>query len=260
MSSLKDKVVLITGASSGIGAAVAIHCAKLGSQLALTGRNEENLKGVVKDCENAGLAKNKILMVLGSVEDQSSCENIIRATIDHFGHLDVLVNNAGILVTGSLETLSVEDFDRQMNVNVRSVFMLSKFSIPHLKKTKGTIVNVSSVAGLRSFPNINAYATSKAAVDQMTKCTALELAPYGIRVNAVNPGVIITEIHKRAGMSEKQYAEFMESCKRTHALGRAGTVEEVAKAVAFLASDDSSFTTGETLTVDGGRHAMCPRD
>ncbi|KAE8746915.1 hypothetical protein FOCC_FOCC006335 [Frankliniella occidentalis] len=259
MSSLKDKVVLITGASSGIGAGTAIHFAKLGCHLALNGRNEDNLKSVVKQCEDTGLSKENILTIVGQVEDQQSCEKIINDTVKHFGRLDSLINNAGTLVTGSFETMSVEDFDRQMNVNVRSVFLLMKLAIPHLKMTKGTIVNVSSVAGLRSFPNIAAYATSKAAVDQMTRCTALDLAPYGIRVNAVNPGVIVTDIHRRAGMSEKDYAEFLEHSRSTHALGRAGTVEEVAKAIAFLASDDSTFTTGETLTVDGGRHAMCAR-
>lgn len=259
MSSLKDKVVLITGASSGIGAGTAIHFAKLGCLLALNGRNEDNLKSVVKQCEDTGLSKENILTIIGQVEDQQSCEKIINDTVKHFGRLDSLINNAGTLVTGSFETMSVEDFDRQMNVNVRSVFLLMKLAIPHLKMTKGTIVNVSSVAGLRSFPNIAAYATSKAAVDQMTRCTALDLAPYGIRVNAVNPGVIVTDIHRRAGMSEKDYAEFLEHSRSTHALGRAGTVEEVAKAIAFLASDDSTFTTGETLTVDGGRHAMCAR-
>jgi len=259
MSSLKDKVVLITGASSGIGAGTAVYFAKLGSKLALNGRNEGNLKEVVKQCEDAGLPKEKILLVLGPVEEQASCEKIIGSTVDHFGRLDVLVNNAGILVGGGIETCSVEDFDKQMNVNVRSVFMLTKLAVAHLLKTKGNIVNVSSVAGLRSFPNLVAYCTSKAAIDQLTKCIALDLGERGVRVNAVNPGVIVTDIHRRAGMSEKEYAEFLEKCKQTHILGRPGTVDEVAKAVAFLASDDSSFTTGETLTVDGGRHAMCPR-
>lgn len=259
MSSLSDKVVLITGASSGIGAGTAIHFAKLGSRLALSGRNEDNLKAVVKQCEDVGLAREKILMVLGSVEEESSCEKIVGDTVSRFGCLDVLINNAGILIGGSIEAMSIQDFDKQMSANVRSVFMLTKLAIPHLKKTKGTIVNVSSVAGLRSFPDLTAYATSKAAIDQMTRCTALDLAPYQVRVNAVNPGVIVTNIHRRAGMSEAEYEQFLVKCKQTHALGRAGNVEEVAKAIAFLASDDSSFTTGETLTVDGGRHAMCPR-
>ncbi|KAK3908633.1 3-oxoacyl-[acyl-carrier-protein] reductase FabG [Frankliniella fusca] len=259
MSGLKDKVVLITGASSGIGAGTAIYFAKLGSCLALNGRNEDNLKAVVKQCVDAGLSSEKIFTVLGPVEDELSCKKIIEETVKYFGRLDCLINNAGILITGSFEAMSVEDFDKQMNVNVRSVFLFTKLATPHLKKTKGTIVNVSSVAGLRSFPNIAAYCTSKAAVDQMTRCTALDLAPYGIRVNAVNPGVIVTDIHKRAGMSEKDYAEFIEHSKSTHALGRAGTVDEVAKCIAFLASEDSSFTTGETVTVDGGRHAMCAR-
>lgn len=120
-------------------------------------------------------------------------------------------------------------------------------------------MNVSSVNGIRSFPNVLAYCMSKAAIDQFTRCAALDLAPKQVRVNSVNPGVIVTEIHKRAGMSSEEYEQFLKKCKQTHALGRPGEVEEVAKTIAFLASDDASFITGASVPVDGGRHAMCPR-
>jgi NAD(P)-dependent dehydrogenase (short-subunit alcohol dehydrogenase family) len=109
------------------------------------------------------------------------------------------------------------------------------------------------------FPGVLSYCISKAGVDQLTRCAALELAPKGVRVNSVNPGVIITHCHKRSGMTEEAYAKFLEHSKTTHALGRPGTAEEVAKAIAFLASDDASFITGVTLPVDGGRGIMCPR-
>jgi len=132
-------------------------------------------------------------------------------------------------------------------------------AVPHLVKTKGNIVNVSSVNGVRSFPNVLAYCMSKSAVDQFTRCVSLELAPKGVRVNSVNPGVVVTNLLTRQGMSEEDYAKFLEKTKFTHALGRPGTVEEVAKAIVFLASDDASFTTGESLLIDGGRHALCPR-
>lgn len=260
MTSMKGKVVLITGATSGIGAGVAVSFASLGCKLSLTGRNESNLVKTTSDCINVGAIKNDIFTVLGDVSKEHDVANIIESTIKFFGQLDILVNNAGILTPGNVESCSLETFDQIMNINVRSIFQLSQLAIPHLKKTKGCIVNVSSIAGLRSFPGISAYCMSKAAVDQLTRTTALELAPYGVRVNSVNPGVIITEIHKRGGMSEQDYAKFLEHCKETHALGRPGTVDEVAQAIMFLADDSkSSFVTGVNLPVDGGRGAMCPR-
>ena len=171
------------------------------------------------------------------------------------------VNNAGIIAPGTVEATSLEIYDRLMRVNVRAVFQLMQLCIPHLRKTKGNIVNVSSVNGLRSFAGVTAYCMSKSALDQLTRCAAIELATdgSGIRVNSVNPGVIETAIHRRGGMSDEQYAAFLEKCKTTHAMGRHGQPEEVAKAIAFLASEDSSYTTGETLSVDGGRNLLCPR-
>jgi len=139
------------------------------------------------------------------------------------------------------------------------MFHLTKLSIPHLLETKGNVVNISSVNGLRSFPGVNVYCMSKSAVDQFTRCTALELASRGVRVNAINPGVIKTNLHLRMGMDDKKYAEFLKHCETTHAMGRYGEPEEVASVAAFLASDHASFITGATIPVDGGRHAMCPR-
>lgn len=259
MSGLSNKVVLITGGSSGIGAGAALHFASLGCRLAICGRSKENLQKIMKQCIDSGLPKEKINSILGDVCVVADCERTVKEVIDRYGRLDVLVNSAGMQIPGSIETTKLEDYDKQMNTNVRSVFVLTQFAVPHLIKTKGNIVNVSSVAGLRSFPGILAYNMSKATVDQFTRAVALELADKGVRVNAVNPGVIVTEIHKRGGMSEQDYQQFLDRCKTTHALGRAGTVQEVAKGIAFLASDDASFITGETLSIDGGRGIMCPR-
>lgn len=259
MPDLKEKVALITGASSGIGAGTAFHFAKLGCFLALNGRNIDNLKAVLEKCLSLGVPKDKVLIVSGDVSYPENAEKIVKETIQHFGKLDILINNAGILKSGELEKTTLEEFDEVMRVNVRAVFHMMQLCIPYLEHTKGNIVNVSSIAGIRSFPGISAYCASKAAVDQLTRTTSIELAPKQIRVNAINPGVIITEIHKRAGMSDEDYQKFLEHCKITHALGRPGTVEEVAKSIAFLASNDSSFTTGVTLPIDGGRGVMCPR-
>ena len=153
----------------------------------------------------------------------------------------------------------MEDYDISMETNVKSAMILTQSCLPYLIKEKGSVVNVSSVTGTRSFPGVLPYCISKAALDQFTKCVALELADKGVRVNSVNPGVIVTNLHRRAGQSEEVYAKFLENCKNTHALGRAGTGDEVARTIAFLASDNASFITGELVHVDGGRHAMTPR-
>uniref|UniRef100_A0AAR5Q035 Uncharacterized protein n=1 Tax=Dendroctonus ponderosae TaxID=77166 RepID=A0AAR5Q035_DENPD len=219
------KVVLITGASSGIGAATAQHFAKLGASLALTGRNKDNLQKVATECSKIG-AKKEPLLLIAELTNEDQTKAIVDDTVIHFGKLDVLVNNA---------------------------------AVPHLIATKGNVVNVSSVNGIRAFSGVLAYCMSKAAVDQFTRCTALELAPKQVRVNAVNPGVVLTELQKRGGMNQEQYEAFLKRSQETHALGRPGNPEEVAKTIAFLASDSASFITGASLPVDGGRHAMCPR-
>lgn len=252
--SFAGKVVLITGASSGIGAATAVHLAQLGASLSLSGRNKDNLNKVANQC-----GQSKPFIVTGELTNESDVKNIIDSTVKHYGKLDVLINNAGILESGSIETTSLEQYDRVFNINVRSVYQLTALAVPHLIKTKGNIVNVSSVTGLRSFPGCLAYCMSKSAVDQFTQCIALELGPKQVRVNAVNPGVVETNLHRSSGMNEEQLKTFFEHSKETHVLGRTGDVTEVAKAIAFLASDDASFITGATLPVDGGRHSMCPR-
>lgn len=252
------KVALITGASSGIGATTAILFAKLGATLSLTGRNEENLKKTIAACQQSN-GQPKPLMTLGSLTSEDDVKRIVQNTIDTFGKLDILVNNAGILEMGSIENTSLEQYDRVFDINVRSVYHLTMLSVPHLIKTKGCIVNVSSVNGIRSFPGVLAYNMSKSAIDQMTRCVALELAPKQVRVNSVNPGVTVTELQKRGGLSNEQYETFLQRTKETHALGRPGDPIEVAQTISFLASDEASFITGASIPVDGGRHAMCPR-
>ncbi|KAG7221261.1 hypothetical protein INR49_017402 [Caranx melampygus] len=236
----KGKVTLITGASSGIGAGTSVLFAKLGALLALNGRDVENLSKIAKQCTDCGAAEP--LLVPGDLTNEETVKKTVEQTIAHFGRLDVLVNSAGILAMGSIETTDLAQYDKVMNINVRSVYHLTQLCVPHLIKTKGCIVNVSSVNGQRSFPGVLAYCMSKSAIDQFTRCIAL--------------GVIITDVHKRAGLDEEQYAQFLAKCKTTHALGRPGEVEEVAHSIAFLASDAASFITGVNLPIDGGRHAI----
>lgn len=248
------KVVLITGASSGIGEATAFRLAKQGALLSLNGRNLTNLQTLALEID-----VDKHLIVAGDITKENDAQKIVDKTIKKYGKLDVLINNAGILESGTIETTSLEQYDRVMNTNVRSMYHLTMLAVPHLIKTKGNIVNVSSVNGIRSFPGVLAYNLSKAAVDQFTRCVALELASKSVRCNSVNPGVTITNLHKTGGMSAEAYAKFLEHSKTTHALGRPGNAEEIASTIEFLASDAASFITGASIPVDGGRHAMCPR-
>jgi NAD(P)-dependent dehydrogenase (short-subunit alcohol dehydrogenase family) len=146
-----------------------------------------------------------------------------------------------------------------MNINVRSVFQLTQLALPAIIERKGNIVIVSSVTGLRAFPNVLAYCVSKAAVDQLTRCAALELAPKGVRVNAVNPGVTRTGLHLNSGMNEDGYAAFLERSKTTHPLGRIGQPEEIADLILYLASSKAGWITGATYSIDGGRAQTCAR-
>jgi NAD(P)-dependent dehydrogenase (short-subunit alcohol dehydrogenase family) len=146
-----------------------------------------------------------------------------------------------------------------LDVNLRAVFHLMQLSIPHLESRRGNIVNVSSVTGLRAFPGVLAYCVSKAGVDQLTRCAALELAGKGIRVNAVNPGVVRTQVHRRGGMNEEAYAAFLEHSRTTHPLGRVGEAEEIAELILFLASARAAWITGATYSIDGGRAQTCAR-
>ena len=173
--------------------------------------------------------------------------------------LDVLVNNAGIVRRETLANMTSESFETSMNVNVRSALLLTQAAVKYLERSSvKAVVNVSSIAGLRAYLGTLGYKMSKAAMDQMTRCNALELAEKGIRVNSVNPGVIDTDIFNRSGMSEKEVEEYFEKCKILHPIGRIGKSIEVAKCIAFLASTDASFVCGQTLAVDGGRSVQCP--
>jgi len=171
----------------------------------------------------------------------------------------VLVNAAGVFAAGALEATTDEGWDAMMAINLRAPFRLMRAAAPHLAERKGSVVNVSSVNGLRSFPGVLAYCVSKAGVDQLTRCAALEMAPLGVRINAVNPGVIVTNLHRRSGMDDAQYTAFLERSKGTHPLGRPGQPDDVVGVILFLASDRASWMTGETIPIDGGRHLTCAR-
>ena len=253
---MQGKVCLITGASSGIGRAAALLFADNGAEVIAVGRNETELKSL-RDESQAGSGTLKVR--IADVLEMTQVEKLINDTVETYGQIDVLVNAAGIIMNGSIENTTLDDWDKMMNINLRAVFFMMQKCVPHLEKTEGNIVNVSSVAGLRSFPNVLAYCVSKAAIDQLTRCSALELAPKKIRVNAVNPGVVVTSLHKRGGMSGEDYQNFLENSKKTHPIGRVGEPHEVAELIYYLASEKAAWITGATYEIDGGRAQTCAR-
>jgi NAD(P)-dependent dehydrogenase (short-subunit alcohol dehydrogenase family) len=184
---------------------------------------------------------------------------IVAKATTAIGGIDALVTAAGVIANGTVETTSDAAWDEMLDVNLRAPFRLMRAATPLLVASKGSVVNVSSVTGLRAFPGVLAYCVSKAGLDQLTRCAALEMAPHGVRVNAVNPGVTISNLHRRSGMTEENYAAFLERSRTTHPLGRAGEPEEIAELIWFLATDRASWITGETISIDGGRHLTCAR-
>jgi NAD(P)-dependent dehydrogenase (short-subunit alcohol dehydrogenase family) len=251
-----SKIVLITGATSGIGKATVKRFAEAGASIAAVGRNETALSALKEEIEGLGA---QLLAIRADVSDEAEAGGAVNQTIEHFSGIDVLVNAAGHISSGTIETTSVEAWDAMLDINLRAVFTLMQKALPAILERRGNIVNVSSVTGLRSFPGVLAYCVSKAGLDQLTRCAALELAAKGVRVNAVNPGVVVTEIHKRGGMTEEQYEAFLEHSRGTHPLGRVGEAREIAELIFFLASDRASWITGATYSIDGGRAQTCAR-
>lgn len=253
---MKEKVVIVTGASSGIGRATAALFAKNGATVVAVGRNEKELVALRDETLKK---KGNLKIHLADIRETTQVERLVNDTAEAYGRIDVLVNAAGIIANGSIETTTLDDWDKMININLRCVFYLMQKCVPHLEAVKGNIVNVSSVAGTRSFPNLLAYCVSKAAVDQLTHCAALDLGAKGVRVNAVNPGVVVSNLHRRGGMNEENYAAFLKNSKNTHPIGRVGEPKEIAELIYFLASDKASWITGATYAIDGGRAQTCAR-
>lgn len=250
------KILLITGATSGIGQSTALRFAAAGASVAAVGRNEHALLELQKQVEATGA---RFLAIRADVSVEGGTRQVVAQALEHFGGIDVMVNAAGHISSGTIETTSLVAWDAMLEINLRAPFLLMQAALPSLIQRRGNIVNVSSVTGLRAFPGVLAYCVSKAGLDQLTRCAALELAAQGVRVNAVNPGVVVTEIHKRGGMTEEQYSAFLEHSKTTHPLGRVGQAKEVAELIFFLASERASWITGATYSIDGGRSQTCAR-
>lgn len=246
-----DKVVVITGASSGIGAAAALLYAKQSAKVVLVGRNEESLNKVAKQCEAAKGIKPLVITAELSVDED--VKNIVEKTIKTFGQIDVLVNNAGVGIRGSILD-GVELYDQAMAINVRAAYLLTSLATSHLIKTKGNIVNVSSVAAFKPIKDVDflPYCISKAALDQFTKCLALELARYGIRVNSVNPGGTKTPFAESAGFSKEEVSNLYQHRNDFYPLGKMAQSEEVADLIVYLSSNRARSITGSIYVIDNG--------
>jgi len=256
-SSVKEfanKVLLVTGASSGIGKATAMLCSKRGAQVAIVARRETELRSVA-----AAMNPEMVEVIPADLRLEPDRQRVINTTLQRFGGIDVLVNAAGTIGFGSIENTTLDDWDKMLDINLRSLFRLTQLALPFIIERKGNIVNLSSVTGIRAFPGVLSYCVSKAGVDQLTHCAALELGPKGVRVNAVNPGVVVTNLHRASGMDEAAYQKFLEHSKTTHPIGRVGTAEEVAELILFLASDRAGWITGASFSIDGGRAQTCAR-
>ncbi len=249
-----NKVFIVTGASSGIGKATALKAVERGAKVTFVARRESVLETLTSKLEPS-----RVEMIAADVTKESDRQRIIDQTLSRFGGIDVLINAAGIIANGTIENTSLEQWDTMFDINLRSLFRLTQLALPSIIERKGNIVNVSSVTGVRAFPNVLAYCVSKAGVDQLTRCAALELGPKCVRVNAVDPGVVVTNLHRTSGMEEEVYKKFLEHSKSTHPIGRVGTPEEVAELILFLASERAGWITGTSVSIDGGRAQTCAR-
>jgi len=263
---LKGKLAIVTGATSGIGAATARVFMREGAKVIASGRNDYALRELASETG--------CTTVQCDLSQQGAGKTLVSEAVAALGgKLTTVVNCAGVLVPGGIgveagRVASMEDFQSNFAVNTQGVFEMMVESVPHLKAAGvdagPSIVNVSSVNGLQSFGGVATYCASKAAVDMLTRCAAVDLAPFGVRCNAVNPGLVLTELQKRGGLDEKAYEAFVKrGVEVTHplgaALGRPALPEEVADLIAFLASDKALFITGDCVKIDGGRACMGAR-
>jgi len=246
----RGKVVIVTGAGSGIGRATALAFAREGAAVGVADRGRAKAEGVAAEATAAGA---RALALECDVSQAGDCEGAVKATETAFGPLEILVNNAGIGTTGTALTTGEADFEKLLTVNVKGTYLMSRAALAVMvPRKRGVIVNAGSIAGLRAVPDRAAYVTTKFAVVGLTKAMALDHVKDGIRVNAVCPGTTLTPwIDERlAEAPDRDLA--MAALVARQPMGRLGSAEEMAAAYLFLASDESSFTTGITLVVDGG--------
>ena len=248
MSNLKGKVAIVTGASKGIGASIARHLGAAGASVAVNySSSREDAERVVAEIKKAG---GKAITVQANLTKKGDIDRLFAETKKAFGHLDVLVNNAGSYEFLALEAVTEDHFHKQFNLNVLSLIMTTQKAVESFGSAGGSIINISSIAGVAPVPGAAVYSASKAAVDAITKALAQELGTKKIRVNSINPGMIETEGLHAAGLAE---SDFRKATEQQTPLGRIGQPDDIGKVAVFLASDDSGWITGETLLVTGGQ-------
>jgi len=246
MNRLEGKVAVITGASSGIGKACAIRFASEGAKIVIGDMNVEGGEKTVAELKAAG---SEAVFVKTDVTKDEDLDALLNAAIDNFGKIDILYCNAGIAPSDFMENLTIDDYDRTMNINTRSIFVLCKKALPYLKETKGNILSTASCSAFEARCMASVYAASKVAVVKITSIMAREFAKYGVRANTLCPGLTATDI--LAGVPE----EAIKGICADIPLGRLAKPEEQAAAAAFLVSDEAAFITGQSLIVDGGQTA-----
>ncbi|KAB2716260.1 SDR family oxidoreductase [Brucella intermedia] len=242
------KIALVTGASRGIGRAIAIGMAKRGFDVAINDieRQQDALQEVARAIEATG---RQALTVYADVSNKADVEAMVSNVVDVFGRIDALVNNAGILIAGDVEHLEEEHWDSVLDVNAKGTFLVVQAALPHMKRQKyGRIVNIASIGGKHGAPEQAHYSASKAAVMGFTRVLAQEVGTYGITANCICPGIILTDM----GRVNLDDAAVRQAWQEKTAMRRIGDPEDVVGPVAFLASDDAAFVTGQSLNVDGG--------
>ena len=255
---LANKVALVTGAGTGIGRATAMLLAQEDAKVVAQDVNPDTAQETVQRLEQAG---GEAVSMGGDVTSGADAEAMVKKAVDTYGRLDVLFNNAGIWRGGTLLDISEEDWDRTMSVNVKGLYLVSRYAVQQMmRQESGSIINAASVAALRGSPMSAAYHASKGAVLLLTKCMAIDFGRYGIRVNCICPGIIDTQMadqlltYRSLGDDDRKQA-LIETYEGRHPVGRFGQPVEVAKVVLFLASDESSFVSGAAWSVDGGLSA-----
>jgi len=247
---LENKVAVVTGGTSGIGEAICLLFAEEGASVVVAGRNESRGTEVADKIKAAG---GKALFVRTDVAELESLEHLARVAVESFGRVDVLVNNAGMALVKSIVDTTEEEYDRVMDVNLKSIYRLSKLLLPQmLERGSGSVINVASQLALVAAPNFAVYAASKGAILNLSKAMALDCAKQGVRVNTLCPGAVETPLLMNQFKEEAGPQGSFQDLVDLHPLGRIGRPGEIASAALFLATEDSSFVTGAPLVVDGG--------